>query len=79
MGTVKQHADAASLARSDLNMAYAIIALCENSMFRTNAGRALEAAVIKACKAQTGKMLREFDRNMAALNPADADEANARQ
>lgn len=54
---------AAAEALSDLNMAYAIIALCENSLFRTDAGHQLQRDVIAACKEHTGKMLREYDRN----------------
>lgn len=46
----------------DLNMAAAIEVLCENSLFRTSAGRRFEQRIVRLCKDQMQLQLRAYDR-----------------
>lgn len=50
---------------SDLNMFYAIIALCEDSMFSTASYRG-EECIVKFCKAETARCLAAYDKALAA-------------
>lgn len=54
--------DKAEHALSDLNMAGAIMALCESSLFRTVAGHRFEARIAKLCREHMQIQLRAYDR-----------------
>lgn len=53
-------------ALSDLNMAGAVQALCENSLFRTAAGHRFEARIVKLCRDHMQLQLRAYDRARGA-------------
>lgn len=55
-------AERAENALSDLNMAGAILALCESSLFRTEAGHRFEARIAKLCREHAQVQLRAYDR-----------------
>ena len=46
----------------DLNMAAAVQALCENSLFRTSAGHRFEARIVKLCRDHMQLQLWAYDR-----------------
>lgn len=63
----KVQIDDAAEALKDLNMYYAIIALCENSLISAGESRMrTNNRIIELCKAEAGRCLAEFDRNRAA-------------
>lgn len=54
-------------AMSDLNMFYAIIALCESSLISSQYNPACQQ-IIKICKAQAQRCLRKYDAGSAKLD-----------
>lgn len=54
--------DNAEAAFSDLNMAGAIQALCESSLFRTAAGYRFEQRIARLCREHMQLQLRAYDR-----------------
>ena len=59
-------------ALSDLNMAAAVMVLCESSLFRTAAGRRFEQRIVKLCREQTQLQLRDYDRARSVRSRATA-------
>lgn len=59
----KDHAKLAAEALSDLNMLYAIIAMCENSLMHDCHRQ--EAAIIRICHGRAGYLLKKYDRHLA--------------
>ncbi len=55
-------ADKATNAMCDLNTAYAIIALCEGGLFRTEKGNEFAYKIVRMCKAHAATQLRDYDR-----------------
>lgn len=51
----------AAEALNDLNMAHAILQLCEGSLFRTTAGKRFEAKISKLCREHAQSQLRVID------------------
>lgn len=49
----------------DLSIAYAIIALCESSLFRTEKGNEFSAKIVRQCKAHAQSQLRDYDARTA--------------
>ena len=52
---------------SDLNMAAAILALCESSLFRSRKGRAFERRIVKLCREELARQLTLLDSARAAI------------
>lgn len=50
----------------DLNTAYAIIALCEGGLFRTEKGNRFTARMVKLCKEHAKRQLRDYDQRSLA-------------
>ena len=61
---VKIAVKAAADALSDLNAFYAIIAICEGGCFHAPSNSAVQR-IITICKAESGKRLRDYDREVA--------------
>lgn len=66
MSRRKTPAGRAEDALCDLNMAGAIMALCENSLFRTEAGRRFEARIARLCRDHAQVQLGAYDRALAS-------------
>ena len=47
----------------DLNMAYAIIAICEGGVFRTPKGKRFADRVVRQCKEHAQAQLGDYDRS----------------
>lgn len=47
---------------SDLNMAAAVMVLCESSLFRSTQSRAFERQIVKLCRAQMQRQLQLLDK-----------------
>lgn len=54
--------DDAERAISDLNMAGAILALCESSLFRSQPGHRFEQRISKLCREHMQLQLRAYDK-----------------
>ena len=63
---MKKHAKEAAKALSDLNMFYAIIALCDGSLISSEYQPAL-TKIIEICRNQAGLCLVVYDRNLSAI------------
>jgi hypothetical protein len=63
------HAEKAAHAFNDLNMLYAIKALCENSLFRTAAGDDAAARISAICNRAAQKQLEAYDKHQGAIKP----------
>ena len=60
----------AAEALSDLNAFYAIIAICEGGCFHAVSNSAVQR-IITICKMESGKRLRESDRELAKVERGD--------
>jgi hypothetical protein len=65
----KDRAEKAADAMVDLTMLYAVKYLCENSLFRSPAGRKAADRLIKVCDGAAQKQLEDYDRNLEAIKP----------
>jgi hypothetical protein len=70
----EQAADKYSDALADLNMAGAVKALCESSLFRTKAGKRFEARIAKLARQHMSLQWRNSERARAALSRAPGGE-----
>ncbi|WP_422247806.1 hypothetical protein [Sphingobium sp.] len=52
---------------SDLNLAAAIMVLCESSLFRSRQGRAFEKRIVKLCRDEQQRQLLLLDRARAEI------------
>lgn len=57
----------AAQAMSDLNIFYAIIAICEGGTLRAPSSNAAAQRIIKICKSEASKRLWDYDRNIAEI------------
>ncbi len=65
--TSRQHAEKAAHALCDLNHLYAVIALCEASLFRTKVGNRFADKVVVMARDAAAKQLRTYDSEMGKL------------
>jgi hypothetical protein len=62
----EQHAEAAAIARCDLNTLYSVIAILEGGTI-SSAHKTDVDWIIKRCKSAAGKSLRRYDQHLAAI------------